>query len=236
LLLAQDGKRWRRQLEGMKRCGLPHITYVGAARAHALRRSPRSRFRGLASPSVTPRAPPSLRPPSPPPPPPRAQLIEGELDNLGAADNERLRAALSELEVAHGFHVVMPTTHSATQDYLALSTARLLEGQFALSVGEVLAKPGTLTWDGLVMASKPPRLVWSTWAQMLLHIPGLSDAGVQALLDKGWHTPRALLDALRDGGPRFAEEAIEPGRKRRKLSADMHGFFTALSYAERPEL
>ena len=65
---------------------------------------------------------------------------------------------------------------------------------------------------------------------MLLHIPGLSDAGVQALLDAGWHTPRALLDALRDGGPRFAEEAIEPGRKRRKLSTDVHRFFPALSY------
>ena len=57
---------------------------------------------------------------------------------------------------------------------------------------------------------------------------------MQALLDNGWHCPRELMRALAHGGVDFAADALEPGKKRRKLSAQLHAFFTAAHAGAEP--
>jgi hypothetical protein len=158
-------------------------------------------------------------------------LVEGDLSQLAQPEAERMRSALSELEVSFGFHIAQPPTLAATREYLALTTELLISRLAPLTVEQALRTAGLSTWTQMHVAAKPPSLVWSTWAQMLLHVPGISESAVQGLLGRGWHAPHLMLAALRAGGKRFAEDAIEPGRKRTKLSSNLYEFFAADSYA-----
>lgn len=173
----------------MRRCGLPHLTY----------------------------------------------LIEGSLELLSKEDADRLRGALAELEVSYGFHVSMAACLNGTYKYLELTTRQVLARHRGSTVAQVVRSAGVLSWAQLATAAHPPKQVGAVWGRVLLHAVGMQQDTVQALLDHGWHCPKRLLAALEQGGPAFAEDVLVPGRKRRKLSADLHAFFTERSYRSPPE-